>query len=428
MENKQEERSAFREKLKRICTKDVALKLISLVFAVLVWGYVMMDENPLRIKTVDNIAASFEGEADMISRKLIIRGNRSEMLSGISSRVNTRLREYADLQSSDVKATISLRNITEAGEYELPVYPSSTKGDVESTTPSVVRVEIDDLVTKRIPIEYKITRELPEGYWAADPVLSRTEVDIQGPAQDISKIVRGMCMIDLSDRTESYNEAMDITLLDESGETVSGSVLYGQLASVSVKQTIMHKKTLQINVGSALLGVDNLANNYEIAQVRVTPVTVDVAGKVDVLDTLSEITVENIDLAGRSESLLVSAKLIVPDGVTLTKEDDLVSVYVDIREKQEKLDFAELPVKVVGKARNVDVRLGKDTANLTITGGTSLLKKIDRRDLTLYVDVTDLAKGTVITDFRIQLKLADAELQSQITYAIEPATVSVTIR
>ncbi len=428
MENKHAESSALQTKIKNLCTKDIALKLISLLFAILVWGYVMMDENPMRVKTVDNIAASFEGEADMISRKLIIRGNRTEVLSGISSRVNTRLTEYADLKSGDVKATISLRNITEAGVYELPIYPTSTKGDVESTTPNAVEVEIDDLVTKRIPIEYKIIRDLPEGYWAAEPVLSRTEVDVQGPAQDIARIVRGMCMIDLSNRTESYNEAMDITLLDENGVAVDGSVLYGQLASVSVKQTIMHKKTLPVNVASALLGADNLANNYEIAQVQVTPMTVDVAGKVDVLDTLSEITVENIDLASRSESLLASAKLIVPEGVTLTKEDDLVSVYVDIREKQEQLDFAKLPIKIIGAGRGTDVKLGQETADLTITGGTSLLKKINRGDLTLYIDVTDLAKGTVIPDFRIQLKLPDDEMQSQVTYAITPETVSVTIR
>ena len=415
------------KKIKMFFRKDLAFKIISLVFAMLVWGYVMMDQDPVREKTLNEISASFEGEADLISRKLIIRGDRSELLSDLSAKVNVQLTKFADLEADDIKATVSLRNVTDAGTYTLPVFATSTNGGtVESVTPNAVEVEIDDLVTKRIPIEYKIVAELPEGYWAPEPVLSRTEIDIQGAAQDISRITKGICPIDLSKRTESYNEAMGITLMTSDGEEMAASLLYGQLASVSVKQTIVHKKTLSVNAMSSLMGADNIASNYEIASVTVTPTTVDVAGKEDVLTTLSDISVEGIDVAGRNESLLTTAELIVPEGVTLTKEDNLVSVYVDIREKTETADFQDMSVKVNGAKKRTNVSVVPESVNLQLTGGVSLMKKLNRADIMLYVDVTDLTPGEY--DLRIQIKLPDEKMLSQLSYTLSSDTVHVTIR
>lgn len=423
MENKNV--SLALEKIKGFFRKDLAFKIISLMFAMLVWGYVMMEQNPVREKTLTGINASFAGEADLISRNLIIRGRRSELLSNISANVNVNLTNFADVDANDVTATVSLRNVTGAGTYSLPIDAVCTNATVESKTPGYVEVEIDDLVTKRIPVEYKIVTNLPEGYWAAEPVLSRTEVDIQGAAQDIEQIVKGICFIDLSSRTESYNEAMEITLMDANGNAKDRAVLYGQLAAVSVKQTVMHKKTLRVNAVSSLMGADNLAANYEIAAVNVTPTTVDVAGKQDVLDMLSEISVENIDVAGRSESLLETAELIVPEGVTLTKEDDLVSVYIDIRERTEDITFEDMNIKVEGAQKRANVTVVPEIVNITVSGGVSVMKHLNRSDVTLYVDVTDLAPGEY--DLRIQTKLANQSMMDQVSCTLGAETAKVKI-
>lgn len=423
MENKNT--SPVWEKIKGFFRKDLAFKIISLVFAMLIWGYVMMEQNPSRDKTLTGINASFVGEADLISRNLIIRGRRSELLSNISASVGVNLTNYADVDANDVTATVSLRNVTDPGVYSLPIDASCANAVVKSKTPGYVDVEIDDLVTKRIPIEYKVVTNLPEGYWAAEPVLSRSEIDIQGAAKDVEQIVKGICFIDLSSRTESYNEAMEITLMDAEGNAKDRSVLYGQLAAVSVKQTVMHKKTLRVNAISSLMGADNLAANYEIAAVNVTPTTVDVAGKQDVLDALSEISVENIDVAGKNESLLATAKLIVPEGVTLTKEDDLVSVYVDIREKTEEIVFSDMNIKVEGMQKRTNVQVIPENADLTVSGGVSVMKHLNRSDIIIYVDVTDLAPGEY--ELRIQTKLKDQTMMDQLSCTLNAQTAKVRI-
>ena len=53
--------SALKTWLKNAFTKNLALKIVSLIFAMLLWGYVLMSENPQRTKTLTNVPISVEG-------------------------------------------------------------------------------------------------------------------------------------------------------------------------------------------------------------------------------------------------------------------------------------------------------------------------------------------------------------------------------
>ena len=49
--------------LKGFFTKNLALKIVSLLFAMLIWGYVMVEVNPKRVKTITDVPISFPAKA-----------------------------------------------------------------------------------------------------------------------------------------------------------------------------------------------------------------------------------------------------------------------------------------------------------------------------------------------------------------------------
>ena len=51
--------------LKGFFTKNLALKIVSLLFAMLIWGYVMVEVNPKRVKTITDVPVSFSGESSL---------------------------------------------------------------------------------------------------------------------------------------------------------------------------------------------------------------------------------------------------------------------------------------------------------------------------------------------------------------------------
>ena len=232
----------LKQGLKSFFTKNIAIKVLSLMFAILLWGYVLMTQNPPRVKTVTDVTVSIEGEADLTTRKLTLRGDRAALLEDVSVRVRTELTSYADISADDITASINLSRITSTGKHTVRIHAKSSSGDVVSVSPSEIEVEIDTLTTRNIPIEIHEEGELPEGYWAGDVQLDSATVLLEGPGTDLAKIVKAVGTIDLTNRTESLNQSIMLALYDKEGNVVESSILFGGMPTVVAKQEIQPSK------------------------------------------------------------------------------------------------------------------------------------------------------------------------------------------
>ena len=80
-------RSAMWKRIRQIFTRNVVTKVICVVFALLLWAYVLTDQKPMRSISVSNVPVSFDGEADLIAKGLCIRGDRSALIKTVTATV-----------------------------------------------------------------------------------------------------------------------------------------------------------------------------------------------------------------------------------------------------------------------------------------------------------------------------------------------------
>ncbi len=393
MENSKRFSVTLKKWLKNFFSKDIALKIISLVFAMLLWGYVLMMQDPVRIKTISNVPVSIEGEADLLARKLVIRGNKE--FDNVTIRVRTQLTQYADLTASDVTAVISLTSITTSGTYVIAISPKTAIGTVASITPAQVTVEVDQLVKRHIPVRISWTGTLPEGYWAGDAVVSRTEIEIEGAAKDLADIEYASAEIDLTNATQSINRSVLLTLYDGAGNEVDSGMLLGTLPSVSVQREVLNMKEVPVDMASAILGADDLPTNFELVGSKIVagPQTVRLVGDAEALEAIEAIALEPIDISGSRQSIQQTFALLVPDGVRLLDADS-VELYIEIREKSASVSFMELPIKVRGVGKKLSASLSLETADVVVSGRISLVNLLKREDVNLYIDLTGYVAGT----------------------------------
>ena len=125
--------------LKNFFTKNIPVKLIALSFAVLLWAYVIANQNPERIKTIENVAVTTTGDADMAAKNLVVRGDLSELLGTVDIRVSTDVVHYKDVDENTVTASINLSSVTGDGVTMLKVQASTSIGTIESITPAVTQ-------------------------------------------------------------------------------------------------------------------------------------------------------------------------------------------------------------------------------------------------------------------------------------------------
>ena len=424
----------FLAAVKGFFTTNLAVKIVALLFAVLLWGYVLTDQNPYRTKTISNVNTSFEGEAELLAQGLCVRGDRSEILGNVTVQVRTQIVNYSALGSGQVNATISLRNISEARVYELPVTASimSGYGVVETVTPSVATVEIDSLVIKSIPVSTKYMGTLPEGYWADMNASSvTTRVEVQGPKKDMDRVKRAECVVDWTGCTSMIYSTFDIILYDEDNNVISSDIVDGTLPSSTVRIPIYPMKEVPIDVMGSLIGADNLAANHELFSATATPVAVHLIGEQSILDGIDSILVDPINISGKNDIEIFEAKLILPEGVRLLEDTSAVSVSVDIRESMAEQVFEQVPVEVIGLGEGLTAQLGIASVDLRVSGRTSLVSILKRSDVKVQVDVTNLAAGEY--DLSLFALVRDEESTVELTTELTSAgtlldTIHVAIR
>lgn len=415
--------SALKTWLKNAFTKNLALKIVSLIFAMLLWGYVLMSENPQRTKTLTNVPISVEGGADLIARKLVLSGDKD--YGSVTVRVSTQLTSYSDLTADDITASINLSNITATGEHEVIITARSAIGTTVSVSPDHIKVNVDNLVSRSIPVEIDLEGELDEGYWAGDVIYSRNMIDIEGPLEYVSRIDSAKGVLNIDSATSSINKSVLLTLYDNEGNELDADLFYSKLPSVTARMEVLPMKTVPIDVESAIQGKDNIPKNYELVGYGVNGTgKVRIVGEQDVLDVIDSIGIDFIDVSGVTESIVQDAALVIPEGVRLL-DDDTVSLYINIREKTDEAMFNSVPINVEHLGRKLNAQLNVEAVDVYLHGRVSLLNQIDRSDIELYIDLSGLEAG--VHQVPVEIRLPKEEMKNELTCVMSIDTVSVTI-
>lgn len=406
--------------------RNLLLKILSVFFALILWSYVMAVMNPPRDKTVQDVAVGFANEDQLLKENLVIRGDRQQILKSIDVRTTVNARDYSSLTPEGIKATVDLSNIYTPGIYTLEVHAVPIIPNVKivdrSINPSTIDVEVDTLATRVVPVQPQFEGELPAGFWRSAPELSPQTLQIKGPMKDLEKVQQAVCYIPLDGATEPYNDSMRVVLMDAAGVVVGNTAF--DLPSVIVKMNILPKKTVDIDIDAALIGVDRIAEGYEIKDIRVTPERVEIAAPRHTLDSILRLSIDSINLQNINESILTTVSIKKPEGITLLS-DGLIEVLVDIVEK-ERIDLYEnLPIEIEGLPRGFIATLSLEQGSISLNGPLSNLNAVKKSNLGLYVDASGLSEG--IHTLYVKSRMTKDKL-TDITEGITPVTVVLTLR
>ena len=420
-------RSAMWKRIRQIFTRNVVTKVICVVFALLLWAYVLTDQKPMRSISVSNVPVSFDGEADLIAKGLCIRGDRSALIKTVTATVRCQITNASYLNARTVSAGVNLRNVSEARTYTLPVTlsVSSALGVAQSVNPSNVELEIDTLMTKSVPVTVRYIDQVPNGYWAdMSNVTVPSRVEISGPRKDISRVVSGSVEVTLSEQTDTIYRTYDVKLRDSAGNEVNNDIIVGQLPTATVRVPIYAAKTVPVDVEGSLIGTDNLAANHVLYSAVATPAEVRIIGTRSAVDEVESVLLEPINVSGFSEPYSASSEPVLPDGIRIPDLED-VHVTIDVRESVFSQEFVQVPVAVEGLPKGYAAELDSPTADLAIEGRYSIASIVKRGDVRLSVDVTGLEEGT--HELPVTYFIRDEDTTIELSATLSPETVRVTI-
>ena len=197
-----------------------------------------------------------------------------------------------------------------------------------------------------------------------------------------------------------------------------------EVAHVSVSQTMVtveaqltETKTVPIK---AIIDNDNgagMGRTYEM------PENVVITGSSTALENIEYVECEPIDISNITESCRLPLKFILPEGISISeKSADSYVLNVYVENTDEKIfEYDSGDIRINGLAENLDAAIADTRIKVTVSGKESDLVSFDAGNISLSVNLEDIAEG------RHKVNIIAGVDGAYRTVKVEPKTITVII-
>lgn len=309
-------------RIRSLFQRNLVAKIIALIAAVVLWSYVMNDQNPstdgtftVQLSTV-NAPEGYKITYDAEKVKLKVRGPRSL---------------FVNISDGDFKAYIDLKDL-ESGTHERKVKATLPQGmELVAVDPENVNVTLDPIVQKRIRSEFIVTGAPGPDTAVAHVTQDVRTVTIEGPKSAVDTVTRVIGYVGLSGNTEDFQLQVPLTAINSDGREVSEVRVVPSSTNVSVQMARgLTKKVVTVEPQYK----EDLGAAYQLVSLKPDPAKVEIAGSGKVLAGINSIRTEAFSLADITKNGDKVVKLELPDGIIVTNQS--ITVHIVVKEKPKK--------------------------------------------------------------------------------------------
>ena len=429
--------------MKKLLTRNLGLKLASLLLAFVLWFLVAQIYDPKDTVTFNNIQVRLintelldeEGKVyEVLDNSNLVRVT----VTGPQSIVKSELRR------SDIVAEADMSKLTDINTIAITYYCENISNDsveIKGNHDSV-RLNVEDKTSKCIKLESNTIGDVASGYMIGNVTLDQTNIEVTGPKSAISQVDHAGVDINVTDSTTSLSANVDIKLYDaDDNELVLESV---KKNVDSAYMTVEVLATKEVPVEIEYMGVPE--DGYmATGEVESSVPTVRIAGTVSTLVGISAITVpeDRMNITGQSDNLvdIINLKEYLPANVRLAdKSFDgkiTATVYIEpIVSKDLTVAAENISVTGVPDGMEAEITSTAEEYNITVSGLSRDVSILHDSSVTGILNLTqwmedngveELTPGTytipvtfnlaeditVVPDINIHIRLKNADTDNQ---------------
>lgn len=399
--------------MRNFFTNETAIKIVSILVALVMWMYVMNEQNPQVTYVIRDVPVKM---INLDQSKFALKDVNQELK--VNVKVRGRRSLIAELKPQDINAEVNLRGRIEGDNLlrvDVTVPPNVEFIDV---SPKELIVVLDSVIEEQLPITVDVIGRPAVGFAAIKPITKPQAVVVKGPRSMINAIKKVSTKIDITGKNSTFVSTLPVRVLDAQNKEQKDIVFRPDVVEVTVPIVPVKDVTIVPRLSG------NPPEGYIINDVRANPPSIRVTADSDVLSNLDTINTETINIQGRTSSLTKNVKLVIPSGVTILEEELAkdVRVSVDIeRIASTTLSFSSKEIEVKNLPENLSAELEDKDIILTVNGPESMIDKVNKSIVKIFVDVSDLAEGEHMVKITAEILKPYGVLQ------IEPGEIKVTL-
>lgn len=363
--------------MKKALTRNLGLKLASLVLAFVLWFLVAQIYDPKDTVTFNNIQVRLintelldeEGKVyEVLDNSNLVRVT----VTGPQSIVKSELRR------TDIVAEADMSKLTDINTIAITYYCENVSNDsveIKGNHDSV-RLNVEDKTSKWIKLESNTIGEVASGYMIGNVTLDQTNIEVTGPKSAISQVDHAGVDINVTDSTSSLSANVDIKLYDADDNELTLESVKKNVNSAHMTVEVLATKEVPVEIEYMGVPEDGYMATGEVES---SVPTVRIAGTASALVGISAITVpeERMNITGQSGDLvdIINLKEYLPSNVRLANKSFdgkiTATVYIEpIDTKDLTIPADNISITGVPDGMEAEVTSTAEEYNITVSGLT----------------------------------------------------------
>ena len=382
--------------------------LVSVLLAFALWIYVGKEANPITTGTVRSVQVVFSGLEVLEERGLMISQGANQT---VNLNIQARRDVFNRLSQGEVTVNIDVSSITEPGEQSISIttriisYPRSITStdaiDLRYTSPAAVNFTVSRWTTKEVDVQAVFEGSVAEGYQRGEFSITPATITVSGQEELVEQVQAARVTVSQQELTSTWSEPCSFTLVDQSGDPVTGGNIQAEPQTVLVTLPVEVLKEVPLTVNL----IDGGGATAENAKVTIKPTdTIMVSGDQADVEGLKEISLGDIDLSDVygtntfTREIELSPELTNVSGIT---EATVTVTIQGLATRTMKVDNIE----IINKPAGYEAEAITKSCSVLIRGPEEEVEQITESQLRIVADLsnTDPSTGSRTVPVKVYL-------------------------
>lgn len=373
----------------KIKNDKLFIQIICLICSIALWVMVMIQTNPPQEKNITNVPIKIKNLTALENSNMVLMNSDKDNLT-VNIKVKGNSDELIKLKNSDFTATIDVLGFVE-GTTNAKVEVSGPNGlDINSIYPTQIACKVESIVSKVMDVTVQYEGEHANNYYRVNGTPNPTSVKVTGPRSVVDSANLAIATVNVEGAKEDVVKTVPVRIYDGKDTEIFMSVPTG-----NVEVTVPIYPTKYVNLKTSIIGEP--LEGYDLVDVSVNPSRVRIAGRQDIIDTINELELAELDISGAYNNILSSKEILNGENLIfldLPKTPVVNAMIEEVIEKEFEYNLDEIQFSNLNEGYDINLPETDNEIKVTVVGTKSNVNSLKKDDISLNIDLSDASLGS----------------------------------
>lgn len=364
--------------------QKVIVQLVCVLLSFGLWIYVTNIENPIKSYELNKVPVEIKNSDNLKSSGLTLSPNQNFY---VNLKIEGSSQDLFSIDKEDFKISVDLNELVlKKGENKVMVRIEEAPQDIKikNSTGLTIRINTEEYKTKEVPVKSKINVISKSGYYVATPIFSPDIVLVSGPESLVDRVTSVVAEAEESNAVKTIIKNYTVIPVDDNYKEVIGVQLSQKWVEATIE--INEGKTVPIKINV----IGTIQNDLKLKSISSDTTEIGITGPKSILDSISEIGTENIDISQIKDNTSMEVKLKIPDGILIHNGQNNINVNILVEKKKTK--EITINYSIIGQQEGISIVPDKNNITIEVIGFEDDINNLTEANFSAQLDVSQYTK------------------------------------